>query len=144
MLIWGALQDYVELGLTCADVCTALDRGLNGKRLDELSNSVCEAINQLTTWATYRRCAQFKHSIDDAVDRRTVAEIQRKIVKRGGRNAVSRPLHAKGDKEAIATWRSDLNRILLIFDVRFVLSVLATTNLPSPDRTCDKHTRSCL
>jgi hypothetical protein len=41
--------DYVELGLTCADVCTALDRRLNGKRLNELGNSVCEAINQLTT-----------------------------------------------------------------------------------------------
>jgi len=41
--------DCVELGLACADVCTALDRGLNGKRLDDLNNSVCEAINQLTT-----------------------------------------------------------------------------------------------
>jgi len=42
-------MDYVELGLACADVCTALDRGLNGKRLSDLNNSVCEAINQLTT-----------------------------------------------------------------------------------------------
>ena len=42
-------MDYVELGLACADVCTALDRGLDGKRLDELNNSVCEAIKQLTT-----------------------------------------------------------------------------------------------
>ena len=41
--------DYVELGLACADVCTALDRGLNGKKLNDLNNSVCEAINQLTT-----------------------------------------------------------------------------------------------
>jgi hypothetical protein len=41
--------DYVELGLACADVCTALDRGLNGKQLNELNNSVCETINQLTT-----------------------------------------------------------------------------------------------
>jgi hypothetical protein len=41
--------DYVELGLACADVCTALDRGLNGKQLNELGSSVCEAINQLTT-----------------------------------------------------------------------------------------------
>ena len=39
--------DYVELGLACADVCTALDRGLSGKRSEELSTSVCEAINQL-------------------------------------------------------------------------------------------------
>jgi len=41
--------DYVELGLACADVCTTLDRGLGGKRLEELNDSVCEAINQLTT-----------------------------------------------------------------------------------------------
>ena len=40
--------DYVELGLACAGTCAALDRGLNGKRLDDLNNSVCEAINQLT------------------------------------------------------------------------------------------------
>ena len=43
-------QDYVELGLSCADICRALDRGVGGKRLDDLSHSVCEAINQLTTW----------------------------------------------------------------------------------------------
>ena len=42
-------MDYVGLGLACADVCTALDRGLDGKRLNELNNSVCEAIKQLTT-----------------------------------------------------------------------------------------------
>ena len=41
--------DYIELGLACADVCIALDRGLSGKRLKDLNNSVCEAIKQLTT-----------------------------------------------------------------------------------------------
>ena len=41
--------DYVELGLACADVCKALDRGMNGRRIDELSRSVFEAIGQLTT-----------------------------------------------------------------------------------------------
>ena len=41
--------DYVELGLACADVCKALDRGMNGRRLDELNQSVFEAIGQLTT-----------------------------------------------------------------------------------------------
>ena len=41
--------DYVELGLLCADICKALDRGMNGKKLDDLSQSVCDAINQLTT-----------------------------------------------------------------------------------------------
>jgi len=41
--------DYVELGLACADVCKALDRGMNGRQVDELSQSVFEAIRQLTT-----------------------------------------------------------------------------------------------
>ena len=39
----------VDLGLSCADVCKVLDRGLKGRRLDELSQSVLEAIQQLTT-----------------------------------------------------------------------------------------------
>ena len=41
--------DYVDLGLACADVCGALNRGMNGRRVDELSQSVLEAIGQLTT-----------------------------------------------------------------------------------------------
>ena len=41
--------DYVELCLACADVCRALDRGMNEKRVNELSRSVYEAIEQLTT-----------------------------------------------------------------------------------------------
>ena len=51
-----------------------------------------------------------------------MAEIQKKIAKQSKRNVVSRHLHAKNDKETIATWRSGLNRILLAFNVRFVLS----------------------
>jgi len=41
--------EYIELGLSCADICKALDRGMNRKKLDDLSQSVCDAINQLTT-----------------------------------------------------------------------------------------------
>ena len=42
-------EDCVDLGLACADICTALSRGLNGKLLKDLNISVCEAIEQLTT-----------------------------------------------------------------------------------------------
>jgi hypothetical protein len=42
-------QDYVDLGLSCADVCKALNRGLEGRQLDELSKSVLGVIEQLTT-----------------------------------------------------------------------------------------------
>jgi hypothetical protein len=42
-------EDCVEIGMACADVCTALSRGLNGKSLRDLNNSVCAAIERLTT-----------------------------------------------------------------------------------------------
>jgi len=38
----------VELGLACADVLQALYRGIKGRREDELSGSLREAIEQLT------------------------------------------------------------------------------------------------
>ena len=41
-------DDYVELGLACGNVCTALDRGLKEKESSELSGSLVEAISQLT------------------------------------------------------------------------------------------------
>jgi len=41
-------EDYVDLGLACNAVCTALDRGLKGKQLSELGGSVLDAISQLT------------------------------------------------------------------------------------------------
>jgi len=46
--------------------------------------------------------------------------MERKIIKQGKRKAVSRFFHVTNDKETIAAWRSDLNRILLVFNVRSV------------------------
>ncbi|KAF9644551.1 hypothetical protein BDM02DRAFT_3190500 [Thelephora ganbajun] len=43
--------DYIELGLSCADACIDLDRGMNGRRSDEFSKPVLKAIEQLTTVA---------------------------------------------------------------------------------------------
>ena len=47
-----------------------------------------------------------------------MAEIQKNIGERGKRNRVSQMFHAKNDKETIAMWRLDLNRILHVFNVR--------------------------
>jgi hypothetical protein len=66
------------------------------------------------------RCARFAYH---AIIRRTVAEIQEKVIEKGGRNLFSRLVHAKDDKDTIASWRSDLNRILHIFNVRPVVFV---------------------
>lgn len=46
-----------------------------------------------------------------------MTEIQKHIVERGKRNALSRRYHAKDDKEAIATWGLEFNRILHVFHV---------------------------
>jgi len=54
---------------------------------------------------------------------RTVDEIRENFIKWDKRNVISRRYHAKDEKEAIATWRSGLNRILHVFDVRFVTPV---------------------
>ena len=42
-------QDYVDLGMSCADICKALKRGMGDKKSEGLSKSVRDAINQLTT-----------------------------------------------------------------------------------------------
>jgi len=61
-------------------------------------------------------------------DRRTVAEIRQKVIKKSGRHRVSQFLHSRNDKDAIATWKSDLKMILNVFNVRPVCSCLAVTN----------------
>ena len=40
--------EYVELGLTCADVGEALNRGMNGNQAEQLRPSVLGAIKRST------------------------------------------------------------------------------------------------
>ena len=48
---------------------------------------------------------------------------QKNIVEKNERNVLSRALHARSDKDAIAAWKQEFNRILQIFSVRQVGSV---------------------
>lgn len=52
-----------------------------------------------------------------------VAEIQRDVVGRGKQGGLF-PGFRKKDESAIAAWRQDINRILHIFNVRSVGSIL--------------------
>lgn len=45
----GNKDDYVDLGLSCGDVCKALDRGLKETQSVELGESVAEAIDRMRT-----------------------------------------------------------------------------------------------
>ena len=58
--------------------------------------------------------------IHKALNRRTANNIKKNIVKQGKRRAISRILRPKKEKEAIATWRLSLNRILCALEVRSV------------------------
>ena len=42
-------SDYLKLGLVCAKVCKALQQAMNGKGMDDLSQSARDAITDLTT-----------------------------------------------------------------------------------------------
>ena len=66
-------QDYVELGLSCADICQALQRGMNGNGLGDLSQPVCDAMNQLTTWVE-----PGMHSLDNSLTVVLIAELWRR------------------------------------------------------------------
>jgi hypothetical protein len=121
--------DYVELGLACAEVCKALDRGMKGRQANELSQPVFEAIEQLTTSVKptgYILCT----TCLPCPNRRTIAEIQGRIIEKGQRGLFSRVAHAKSDKDTLASWRSDLNRILHVFNVRSASSVRQSLTTP--------------
>ena len=83
-------------------------------------------------------------STDDPPDHRAVEEIQEEVAKQVERNVVSRFIYAMNDKWTISTWRSDLNRILRVFNVRSItfvwpfLTVRLQTQLPINTNATDK------
>ena len=118
----GNKTDYIELGLACAEICEALKQETNGRKLEDLSQSVRDAIAQLKTWAKLMTRG-FDNSLIHSLDRRTVDKIHEKVSEKGERNRFSRALQAKSDKDTIAAWKSDLNRILQVFTVRLITCV---------------------
>ena len=55
-----------------------------------------------------------------------MAQIQRTVVESNKPNSISRLFYAKKDEIAIAAWRSDLNRILHVFEVHSIVRSLST------------------
>ena len=77
-----------------------------------------------------------------APNHRTVAEIQRKVIKQSGRHRISRFVHARNDKDTIAAWKSDLNRLLHVFNVCSERSCLVTANCPLPQTELAMNTHT--
>jgi len=50
-----------------------------------------------------------------------VGEIERNIIKEGKRNVISQRLHAKSNKENMAAWKLDLDKIIQVFNVHSVV-----------------------
>ena len=72
-----------------------------------------------------------------------MADIQEKLVKWDKRNTISRHFRAKDDKKTIATWKLDLDKVLQVFNVRYVLAVKTSANFPALEGTCNKHKCNC-
>jgi hypothetical protein len=66
---------------------------------------------------SYTSDARFGYFTDDALDRRTVTEIQEMVTKKSERNALFRFVNANSDKEKIAGWKWKLRDLLQLFTV---------------------------
>ena len=108
--------DYVDIGLLCADVCEALELGMDVKSMDDLNKLSFDAITQLSTWVELAKCI-FCPSTDHRPDCRTVAEIQERVLKRSANGGSSRALRLREDKDVITAWKLDLSRISQVFNV---------------------------
>lgn len=77
---------------------------------------------------------QANRPIDRCLIRRVLAEIERRVVKQGKRNAVSRLVYSMSDKSNIAAWNQDLIRVLHVFNVSLIGSVGDSLTLRGPFR----------
>jgi len=111
--------EWVEIGLTCADVCGALERGTNGKGPEDLSKIMHLTIRRLTRWVK-----PAMHGLDSSLTptfyRRVVTKIQKKVIELQDRTVISRLFHAESvdDQSMFAGWKSDLTNLLNLFNVR--------------------------
>lgn len=64
---------------------------------------------------------------------RTVAGIHKEVIKKSGRNGLSRLLHAKSGEGAISGWKEELNKILAVFNVRSLCYVRSPLTFLSLD-----------
>ena len=73
-------------------------------------------------------------------NRRAVAAIHRNVEELNERSIFSRHLYARSDKDAITDWKSDLNRILLVFNVRLIVpSPLFLQTYPQTEFSVNTH-----
>ena len=69
-----------------------------------------------------------------------MADIERKLVKWSKRGVFSRRLRAKNEKKTTATRKSDLGKILRVFNVHSAIRVKTSANFPPQERTCNEDT----
>ena len=83
-------------------------------------NSACPCARQLGSLVSElnRQYLSQTGPLTGGFDHRTANIIQKKVVERGKRNAFTRVLYARNDKDAIVTWGLKLDRILNVFNVR--------------------------
>jgi len=111
--------EWVEIGLTCADVCGALERGTSGKGPEDLSEIMHWTIKRLMAWVK-----PAMHGLDSSLThtfyRRVVMKIQKKASELQDQSVISWFFRAESvdDPSMVAGWKSELANLLNLFNVR--------------------------
>ncbi|KAF9793062.1 hypothetical protein BJ322DRAFT_1207527 [Thelephora terrestris] len=148
-------QRYEELGLNCADICQALDRGTDerklgekqpdekktdGKKSDEKRTDKKKEEKRTDEKKKEEKKAEVKKAEVKKADEKkldsnpsqpvreatnqpakTVAEPRRKVTKQSARTPAPKPSRiSKSEKDEIAAWRAELNRILHVFNTELL------------------------
>ena len=95
-------MDYFDLGLVCHDVCRALDRGANGKKLDDLGQSIHEVIAQLA-----ERVNPPIHTLESSLTAFLIAGLWQRFEGRSSNRATERGLSTSPCEE----WQGNDSRL---------------------------------
>lgn len=116
-------QDYVDLGRELANVYEVLRYLMKGRRFEEFSQRVCEAIQQLSTWVPTIDPMPVVLAYRSVGHARTVAEIHKEVTEISKRIEPSGFVRSEGDTATVAAWRQALEGVNQAFYVRSVMFV---------------------
>ena len=111
-------RDFVDLGLSCVDICKSLERGMGDENSNDLSGPVCFAIDRLMAWVPHAVKASGSPT-HHSPDPRKTSGIREAVV---NQRAVIPSFFVRG-------WKSDLDRLHRFLRVELPLASPTFRNL---------------
>jgi hypothetical protein len=118
-------DDFIDVGVYCAQICSSIERGTRGKTDGNLSPSFVEAITQSSLGSLSLSSQHFIWQIHICTDR-TVNDIGASAGESSFRTIFSRAWSSDRDKENIAGWQQVLSRLLQVITGFSEILVIST------------------